>query len=129
MHALNSRFLAAVHRCSGQENTKQRLSLAWTEHLDAIAPEELPEILRGRFIELCNAMCARTPLAFESAAQASIRKMSAQEAADHIASIVAIYSEMAYTTAKTSAAVSANTESNVDHAAAENEANLLQLNS
>lgn len=47
--------------------------LAWSEHLDAIDPNELPMQLRQKFIGLRKAIYCREPLPQETAPQASIR--------------------------------------------------------
>ena len=107
MNILCNRFLAAIRLCNGPLDIKKRLMLAWSEHLDAIDPNELPEQLRQKFTELRNAIYSREPLPQETAPQASIRKMSVHEAVSHTDTIVALYTELvqeAYTAKKHAAA-------------------------
>ncbi len=94
MSPLVNRFLSAVRICAGPLAIKQRLTEAWTEYLDKISPDELPGNLRQDFIELRKAMYTREPLPVETAPHASIRKMSAKEAALHTETIILIYTKL-----------------------------------
>jgi len=80
MRHISDRFLAAVKHCVGAEPVKLRLSRAWKTELDGIELSELPEQLRPEFRRLQEAMHTADPLPHESAAKASIRKMSARQA-------------------------------------------------
>jgi hypothetical protein len=91
MNYLTKRFLAAVRICSGDLTIKQRLAKAWMRHLDDIDANDLPESQRQKFVQLREAMYERKPLPQESAPLASIRKMSARQAASHTNLIIAIY--------------------------------------
>ena len=68
--------------------------LAWSEHLDAIDPNELSKQLRQKFIGLRKAIYCREPLPQETAPQASIWKMSVHEAVSHTDTIFALYTEL-----------------------------------
>jgi hypothetical protein len=94
MSTLANRFLSAVRTCTGPLAIKRRLAMAWLEHLDMISPCELPGNLRQDFIELRKAMYTRNPLPSETAPQASIRKMSSNEAAVHAHTIILLYSRL-----------------------------------
>jgi hypothetical protein len=94
MNYLTKRFLAAVRICSGDLTIKQRLAKAWIRHLDDIDVNDLPESQRQKFVRLREAMYERKPLPQESAPLASIRKMSARQAASHTDLIIAIYAEL-----------------------------------
>lgn len=94
MSPLANRFLSAVRLCTGPLAIKRRLTEAWTEHLDNIAPDELPENLRQDFIELRKAMYTHIPLPIETAPQASIRKMSVGEVALHTDTIILLYTRI-----------------------------------
>ena len=94
MNVLCNRFIAAIRLCNGPLDIKKRLMLAWSEHLDAIDPNELPKQLRQKFIGLRKAIYSREPLPQETAPQASIRKMSVSEAVAHTDTIVALYTEL-----------------------------------
>ena len=108
MNVLCNRFIAAIRLCNGPLDIKKRLMLAWSEHLDAIDPNEMPTQLRQKFIGLRKAIYCREPLPQETAPQASIRKMSAREVASHTDTIVALYAELmreVYTAKKHATAV------------------------
>ena len=94
MSAISNRFLSAVRLCTGPMTIKRRLTQAWLEYLDCIDPDDLPGEVRPQFIELRKAMYARVPLPKETAPQASVRKMSIREVADHSDNIVMIYREL-----------------------------------
>jgi hypothetical protein len=94
MTSISECFLAAVRCCSNPEPIKSRLAHAWLGHLDSIDSGQLPEEIRANFIGLRNAMYDRKPLYFESAPLASIRKMSTQEAAAHVQTIVNMYADL-----------------------------------
>jgi len=94
MSAISNRFLSAVRLCIGPLTIKKRLTIAWTEHLDDIDPDELPEQVRNRFIVACKAMYERVPLPSETAPVASIRKMSTRDAVSHTDTIVDLYTEI-----------------------------------
>jgi predicted metal-dependent HD superfamily phosphohydrolase len=94
MSPLHDRFKAAVRACIGHQPIKQRLSVAWLEQLDSITATELPETLQQRFRGLRNAMYAENALPNEPAPAAAIRKMSAQQAAEHTATILDIANEI-----------------------------------
>jgi len=81
MRQISDRFNAAVKCCVGSEPVKQRLANAWTQELEAIGISELPRQLRGEFRRLRDAMNTAKPQPHESAANASVRKMSAKQAA------------------------------------------------
>ena len=80
MRQITDRFLAAVKLCVGSEPVKLRLSRAWTTELEDIGISELPEQLRTEFRRLRESMNTADPLPHESAAKASVRKMSARQA-------------------------------------------------
>ena len=80
MRQITDRFLAAVKLCVGAESVKKRLAQAWLTELDGIGISELPEQLRPEFRRLRQSMNTADPLPHESAATASIRKMSARQA-------------------------------------------------
>ncbi len=91
MQQLCNRFFQAITLCTGDRAIKPRLAQAWIEQLDDISPSKIPRSIRKDFEYLRSAMYVETPLANEHAAQASVRKMSAQEAAAHTATIVSMF--------------------------------------
>ena len=91
MQQLCNRFFHAITLCTGDRAIKPRLAQAWIEQLDSISPSKLPGPIRKDFERLRSAMYVETPQVNEHAAQASVRKMSAQEAAAHAATIVSMF--------------------------------------
>jgi hypothetical protein len=94
MKQLCNRFFHATTLCTGDRAIKSRLTQAWIEQLDDISPSKLPRPIRKEFEQLRSAMYVETPLADEHAAQASVRKMSARQAATHAATIVSMFREL-----------------------------------
>jgi hypothetical protein len=73
---------------------KQRLVCAYRRHLAALPPEQVPDEVRGSFIQVTQALCGVRPLRGEDAVTASVRKMSNQDADDCAALIVEIFGMM-----------------------------------
>jgi hypothetical protein len=94
MRQITDRFLAAVKLCVGAEPVKQRLAKAWITELEDIGISELPEQLRPDFRRLREAMSTAAPLPHESAAAASIRKMSAHQANHQTLRILTLSQEL-----------------------------------
>lgn len=88
------RFHAAVTALAGDGHIKQRLTEAYTNHLTGIHGSDLPACLRGPFTELRSRIHSVAPLNGEGPIVATVRKMSAQEAAECSASIVNLYVEL-----------------------------------
>jgi hypothetical protein len=70
---------------------KQRLISAYRRHLAALALDQLPAEARPSFSQLLRSFSGVQPMRGEDAAQASVRKMSTQEADDCAALIVEIF--------------------------------------
>lgn len=94
MRQISDRFLAAVKRCVGPDPVKQRLYDAWTHELEDIGISELPRQLRAEFRVLRRAMNTAQPQPHESAARASVRKMSAKQAARHTTRILQLSQDL-----------------------------------
>ncbi len=94
MCQFTDRFYAAVRTLAGGGSLKQRLLSAYTDHLETLPKNGIPESIREGLERLQKSMCSATPIGREYVAAASIRKMSAAEAAQHAASIVAMFSEL-----------------------------------
>ena len=94
MRQISDRFLAAVRCCVGPEPVKQRLVDAWTQELEDIGISELPRQLRADFRVLRKAMNTAQPQPHESAASASVRKMSAKQAARHTVRILQLSQDL-----------------------------------
>jgi hypothetical protein len=73
---------------------KQRLVCAYRRHLAALSPEQVPEDVRGSYVQVTQALCGVQPQRGEDAVAASVRKMSNQDADDCAALIVEIFGMM-----------------------------------
>lgn len=69
---------------------KQRLTDAFSRHLQDMPASDMPGELRADFESLCRRMTQVSPLRGESAVVATVRKMSQGEADDCATSIVAL---------------------------------------
>ena len=94
MSYLSERFEAAICALVAEGPIKQRLTTAYTEHLDDLQTTELPQGLRTTFTNLHEALHRVTPMGKEPCVKATIRKMSIMEAGSHAGTIVQIYSEL-----------------------------------
>ncbi len=94
MPYLAERFEAAVCALVGEGSVKDRLVVAYLEHLDDLNSGELPQGLRTRFEELHTALHAVTPTGKEPCVKATIRKMSTLQAGSHARTIVWLYAEL-----------------------------------
>ena len=94
MPYLEERFEAAVSALVGEGLVKDRLVAAYSEHLDDLADNELPQSLRTRFEDLHAALHAVTPIGREPCVKATIRKMSTLQAGSHARTIVSLYAEL-----------------------------------
>jgi hypothetical protein len=95
MAAVWSVFDRAVRVLVGAGPVKQRLSEAWRDHLAPLQERDLPDSVRGRLATLRHGMHSAQPTGGMTAAEASVRKMSEREAADHALRILEIYSQLA----------------------------------
>jgi hypothetical protein len=73
---------------------KQRLVSAYRRYLASLAPEQVPEEVRGSYLQVTQALCGVQPLRGEDAVTASVRKMSNQDADDCASLIVEIFGMM-----------------------------------
>jgi hypothetical protein len=62
--------------------------------LAALPPEQVPDEVRGSYVQVTRALCGVQPLRGEDAVAASVRKMSNQDADDCAALIVEIFGMM-----------------------------------
>jgi hypothetical protein len=90
--ALTDQLEAAVLALAGHGVLKDRLSAAFSDHLDGIDEHELPEEVQGDFSELTRAMHAARVLPGDSVVRASVRKFSSEETQRFAALIVRLYS-------------------------------------
>jgi hypothetical protein len=70
---------------------KQRLIAAHRRHLASLVADQLPSEVRNSFSRLMRSFAGVQPMRGEDAVQASVRKMSNQEADDCAALIVEIF--------------------------------------
>ena len=94
MRQLSNSFFAAVSTLAGDGSIKKRLLRAYRENLEMLASDELPESVQMRFDVLRQAMHTAKPMAWESPARASVRKMSSSEADHYAREIVHMFSEL-----------------------------------
>ncbi len=94
MPYLAERFEAAVSALVAEGSVKDRLSAAYSEHLDDLETNELPQGLRTKFDDLHTALHAVRPIGREPCIKATIRKMSRLQAGNHARTIVSIYAEL-----------------------------------
>lgn len=80
---------------AGSGSIKDRLTIAYREHLAIIESEQLPEEVSRDFIELRRSLHRERPLCrTEDAVHASVRKMSNEEASELAARIVRLFGAM-----------------------------------
>lgn len=79
----------ALTELVGNPPLKQRLVAAYSKYLKELDPEDMPDALREEFVALCAELESVTPLPGETRVQATVRKMSAEQA-DRCASRVAL---------------------------------------
>ncbi len=94
MPYLDERFEAAVSALVGEGSVKDRLVVAYSEHLNDLADSELPQSLRTTFEDLHTALHAVTPTGREPCVKATVRKMSTRQVSNHARTIVSIYADL-----------------------------------
>lgn len=95
MHNAVDLLQRATLRLSQEGSIKDRLADAYASHLIGIDAEDLPQHLRADFDALCAAMNREIPLPRESAINASVRKMSGEEARYYAALVVRVFAAVA----------------------------------
>lgn len=88
------RLEAAVNFLVSDGPVKQRLTRAYTDHIEALEDQGLPVSVRNALSDLHTALNRVAPMGQESRVKASVQKMSAAEAAHHAETIVRIYSAL-----------------------------------
>ena len=94
MSYLTKRFEAAVSVLVADGPIKQRLTAAYSEHLDDLKSSELPVKLRPAFIKLHDALHSVKPIGRELCVKATIRKMSSREAGGHARTVFLLFSKL-----------------------------------
>jgi len=91
MTAHSDDFHAALLVLVGTGAVKQRLVDAYRRHLASLREEDLPEAVRDRFATLRTSMHEAPAAGGMTAPEASARKMSEKDAADHTAAILEMF--------------------------------------
>lgn len=89
-----NRFHAAVSALAGHGNIKQRLIVAFEEHLTHIESDEIPIAVKQSFADLREMMSGVEPLNGEGRIRASVRKMSVVEADDCAQKMIDLYTDI-----------------------------------
>ena len=86
---------AATLELARGTSLKQRLIVAFSKHLRDLDASELPSALQEQFIAIRQGLQSVRPMPGESAVQATVRKMSAEQADLVAARIVDLFGEIA----------------------------------
>lgn len=84
-------FQAAMQVLVGAGPVKQRLVDAYRHHLAPLREHDLPDAVRDRFVALRTAMHEASATGGMTAPEASVRKMSEKDAAEHAAAILEMF--------------------------------------
>ena len=91
MTAHSDDFHAALQVLVGTGAVKQRLVDAYRRHLASLREQDLPDAVRERFATLRTAMHEAPAAGGMTAPEASARKMSDKDAAEHAAAILEMF--------------------------------------
>jgi hypothetical protein len=94
METAHGRLHAATLELVKSTALKQRLAIAFSNFLKELDAEELPAELRATFLELCTDLESVRPLPGETAVQATVRKMSPDQAERCAGRIVDLYGDL-----------------------------------
>ncbi len=94
MTTAHGRLHAATLELTKSSALKQRLTSAFSIFLKDLDAEELPAELRGTFADLHAELESVKPLPGETAVQATVRKMSPDQAETFAARIVGLYGDL-----------------------------------
>jgi hypothetical protein len=94
MAAYWDEFHAAMQLLVGTGHVKPRLLDAYRRHLAPLREPDLPESIRERFLMLKAAMHEVHAAGGMSAPEASVRKMSEKDAAEHAAGILEMFAAL-----------------------------------
>jgi hypothetical protein len=92
MTAHSDDFHAALQVLVGTGAVKQRLVDAYRRHLASLRETDLPDAIRDRFARLRTAMHEAPAAGGMTAPEASARKMSEKDAAEHAEAILEMFS-------------------------------------
>ena len=108
MTEITRQFFQALSVCVGDESIKFRLACAWETYLDKIDCEDLPQPVPAEINQLREAMYKEKPGGGEHPARASVRKMSARDAAECTRTIASIYGVLSTPSHKRASGTSGN---------------------
>jgi hypothetical protein len=94
MCQISDRFFSAARTLTGDGPIKQRLVSAYSEYLQDLHEDQVPDSIRGKFESLRQAVTSVEPANGESAVHASVRKMSPVDAQRYATSILLMLSEL-----------------------------------
>jgi len=94
MSQIVERFEAAVRALVGEEPVKDRLRIAYKEHLEGLQQVDLPIASNADFGQLHSALHRAVPVGKSDCVNASVQKMSPAEARWHAQTIVRLYVEV-----------------------------------
>ena len=101
-------FHAATLELAKSTPIKQRLVCAFSKHLRHVEPGQLPVPLRCEFHDLMRGLEAVSPMPGESPVQATVRKMSVEDADLFATRIVVLFGEVARASAAAAVEVPAH---------------------
>lgn len=88
------RFHAAVSALAGHGNIKQRLIVAFEDHLADVESNEVPIAVKQSFADLRKMMSGVEPLNGEGRIRATVRKMSVIEADECAQKMIDLYTDI-----------------------------------
>jgi hypothetical protein len=94
MTTAHGRLHAATLELTRSSAMKQRLTSAFSNFLKELDADELPTEIRGAFAALAAELESVRPLPGETAVQATVRKMSPEQAEGFAARIVDLYGDL-----------------------------------
>jgi hypothetical protein len=94
MTTVHGRLHAATLELTKSSALKQRLTAAFSTFLKDLDADELPSELRSTFVALQAELESVKPLPGETAVQATVRKMSHEQAETFAARIVDLYGDL-----------------------------------
>ena len=94
MTAHSDDFHAALQVLVGTGAVKQRLVDAYRRHLATLREQDLPDAVRDRFARLRTAMHEAPAAGGMTAPEASARKMSEKDAAEHATAILEMFTAL-----------------------------------
>jgi macrodomain Ter protein organizer (MatP/YcbG family) len=89
-------FHRAVHELASSEPIKQRVTNAFSKHLQHMSVENLPAEIHSAYLELSSQLTRVKPLRGETAVWATVRKMSNEEAEAVARRIVQLLGDLAH---------------------------------